>query len=72
VLQPSGVKSGKTGIWHARSDDSRYEHGCYGIWKAISLYDMKHTDIRRAVITDPSDPKFDLEAYLTQVQKDNP
>lgn len=26
----------------------------------------------RAVITDPNDPKFDLEAYLTQVQKDSP
>lgn len=25
-----------------------------------------------AVITDPNDPKFDLEAFLTQVQKDNP
>ena len=33
---------------------------------------MKHTDIRHAVITDPNDPKFDLEAYLTQVQKDSP
>ena len=25
-----------------------------------------------AVITDPNDPKFDLEAYITQVQKDTP
>lgn len=25
-----------------------------------------------AVITDPNDPKFDLEAFLTQVQKDSP
>jgi hypothetical protein len=33
---------------------------------------MTHTDFRRAVITDPNDPKFDLEAYLTQVQKDSP
>ncbi|KAL1582424.1 hypothetical protein WHR41_08933 [Cladosporium halotolerans] len=24
------------------------------------------------LITDPNDPKFDLEAFLTQVQKDNP
>ena len=39
--------------------------------ESIRLCDT-HTDIRRAVITDPSDPKFDLEAYLTQVQKDNP
>ena len=36
------------------------------------LCDTTHTDNLRAVITDPSDPKFDLEAYLTQVQKDNP
>ena len=37
-----------------------------------NLPDMTHADIRRVVITDPSHPKFDLEAYLTQVQKDNP
>ncbi|KAM0714892.1 hypothetical protein Q7P37_009357 [Cladosporium fusiforme] len=24
------------------------------------------------LVTDPNDPKFDLEAYLTQVQKDSP
>lgn len=40
----------------------------YG-WHTV---DMTHADNRCAVITDPSDPKFDLEAYLTQVQKDNP
>jgi hypothetical protein len=25
-----------------------------------------------AVVTDPNDPKFDLEAVLNQLQKDNP
>jgi hypothetical protein len=71
-LQLSGVKSGKTGTRNARSGGPRDEYGCYGIWTVIWLCDKTHTDIRRAVITDPSDPKFDLEAYLTQVQKDNP
>lgn len=32
----------------------------------------RHVLTIRAVITDPNDPKFDLEAYLTQVQKDSP
>ena len=56
----------------APSDCSMDEYGCYGTWAAALMRDVTYTDIRRAVITDPNDPKFDLEAYLTQVQKDSP
>lgn len=32
-----------------------------------------HTDKKLStVITNPDDPKFDLEAYLTKVSKENP
>jgi hypothetical protein len=49
-------------------------HGykCFEIWILAQSCVIAGTNISRAVITDPNDPKFDLEAYLTQVQKDSP
>ena len=60
------------GIWHAPSLGVGDGVRCFRIETAIKMCAITSTNIQRAVITDPNDPKFDLEAYLTQVQKDNP
>lgn len=65
------VKSGKPGTRHNLPVYLRDRHGYFRIGAQAQLYNITHTDILRAVITDPDHPKFDLEALLLQVQKDS-
>ena len=56
--------------WEEDDEEEEEEPGPHDDWMKSRLL-MTRTD-NRAVVTNPDDPKFDLEAFLTQLQKESP